>query len=290
MRRTAALGSLILLLGGAAACGGGEELLIEATPAAMKAAGEATVQAGSARTEMVMRIDLSAMGLTEPVEITVQGVQDFEAQRSSMTMDMGAMLQAIAGQSGQELPPGLDGDMTTVQDGDDMYMCGGFLALLGGPECLHMNFQEITGADLQSLSGGAGADPMALLASLAGVDGVEEVGREEAVGVQTTHFAGTITMRDSIANANPEQTEGLETLLESRGLGDDFLDTPLDVDLWIDDEGRVRQMHQRVDELSVGGVTTAYDIELRFLEFGVPVEIEIPEDFVDASDLPGFGG
>jgi hypothetical protein len=153
-----------------------------------------------------------------------------------------------------------------------------------------MDFEEITGADLQALGGGAGADPLALLASLAGVDGVEEVGREEAVGVQTTHFAGTITMRDSIANANPEQAEAMQNMLDSQGLGDEFLDTPVEVDLWIDDEGRVRQMHQRVEGLSVGGVSTGYDIELRLLEFGVPVEIEIPEDFVDASDLPGFGG
>lgn len=290
MRRSALLLAAPLALLVACSDGGSDAVVVEATPAAIGAAAKSTIDAGTARVEMVIGIDGSAFGIDAPLEIVARGVQDLAGGRSSMTMDMGAMFEAIAGATGEDLPEGFGGELTMAQDGDDMYMCGGFLQLLAQAECIHMNFEELAGTSLSSLTGGGGADPAALMAGLAAISGVEEVGPERVVEVDTTHFSGTITYRQMMEVAGAEQAEALQGMLDQQGLGDDFLDTPLDLDVWIDGEGRVRQMRQHIEQVEVEGVSAGYDIELRFLEFGVPVEIEVPEDFVEASDLPGFGG
>ena len=73
-----------------------------ATPrsSALQAAPDAVADAGTGRFEMVM--EMTVMG--EPLELVATGAYDADAQQMSMSMDMGAMFEQLAGRHGRGDP------------------------------------------------------------------------------------------------------------------------------------------------------------------------------------------
>jgi hypothetical protein len=291
MRRTPAVLALVLPLLGAAACGDKQDVVIEATPQGVAKASQATLDAGTARYEVTVSFDLSALGLGSDgaSELTGEGVIDFAAQRSELTLDFSSLFEG----AGDDVPPALgaafEGGIRTVQDGTDVYTCAAFFTQLAGNECVHIDTTAITGS---SALGGNSADPMAMLRSLAGADLVEEIGTEEVVGVETTHLSGSATIREAAAALDPDAAADLAAAYERLGLSDEALDTPIQFDIWVDGDGLVRQVRETFDVGSITGDASGGDstFELRFPEFGVDADIEIPTDAAELSDVPGLDG
>ena len=221
------------------------------------------------------------------------GIVDFAGHRSQIDIDLGG----VADQLGEGLPDGagafFEQPLRAIQDGTTSYMCGAFLTVLAGGECVSLDLAERLGdAATSSLFTGGGASAEALLQVLGGAETVEEVGEEEVVGVSTTHLRGTFTLARAIEQLPEDVATQLQGNFDAMGLGTDLADTEQQFDVWVDDDGRVRQVRQTLDLSAVPGAEDAEPavVEFRFVAFDVPVDIEIPADAVDISELDGLIG
>jgi hypothetical protein len=121
-------------------------------------------------------------------------------------------------------------------------------------------------------------DPGPLLDMLGGVgDGVTDEGTEEVRGVETTHFAGSFTMRDALEEVPEDQRASVEALFGSGQLGGDLLDTEIPVDVFVDDDGLVRRMEMVMDFGALGGVDVpALTMAMDLFDFGADISVAPP--------------
>lgn len=269
MRRLA--GSLIILLvaAGLAGCGGGggDEL---GDVELIRTAATTTEAAGSAR--MAMTVGVGGQ------ELTAEGEFDFDDQRGRLSMDMSGVLS--------DLPDAPD-DLTfdTVYDGTTIYYSSD---LFGGT--VDADWIRV---DLSDLTAAAGIDPSQLPTSnnptdvltgleAASEDGVEEVGQEEVRGTETTHYRATIDLASTFEeNDAITDRDRFEAVLAQ--IGDD----PVQTDVWLDDEGRVRRQSS-----SFGTGNAQVDLTMEMYDFGADVDVALPDeaDTVDFGDLFGVLG
>jgi hypothetical protein len=264
------------------ACGGGEEVTVEATPAAVASAGSATLDTGTARVEVAVTFALP--GGDEPVTVEGGGVVDFEHARAELTIDLSALAGGLAG-LGELLPAMaesyLDQPMRSVQDGGVAYACADFFTMVLGADCLRIDTGETAG-----IASPAGVDATSLLRLLGGTEAVAVVGTETLFDVETTHYRGTITTERALAGLPDDTAEELRGALERLGIDDTTL--AQGVDVWIDGDGLVRRIRQ---EGAVPGGRGPVVTLVSFVQFGLDVAVDIPDDAVDASEIIGqFGG
>lgn len=260
----------------------------EASPiAALRSAPDLATEAGSARFEMSFTFDVPEA----PMELLATGA--YSGDQMSMEMDLGSMLSALAAGTDEEVPAGFDEPMQVVLDGDTVYVRMPMLDLLTGTS----GWLSATPEDLGQTSGafgitGTATSPTQLLETLRGVaDDVEEVGRDEVRGVDTTHYRATIDF-DAVLDAIPaEQRAEMEAQLDQldgAGVGT----VPLDV--WIGDDGLPRRMEMAFDDLGASlGVPGSATMAMELFDYGEAVEIDVPpasEVTPFTEVMPGVGG
>jgi hypothetical protein len=265
--------------------------VVEASAGAIASAGQATIDADTARMVTTMTMDVGGLvpGFDQPIELTAEGEVDFANDRSVLELDLGAMFEQFAGpESGGGEAGGLGelfGEpMRMIQDGTVQYQCGPMYRLAAGAECVRIDLADLPGFDAARFGTPSPADPGALLESLQGTGAVEEVGDEDVDGVPTTHFRGTFTLADAMADLPADASEEIEAAYERLGL-DGGLDDEQRFDVWIDEDGRVRQLRQHLALGGEDGLTTS--VEVRFVEFGIDVDLDLPTDVVDYEDVFG---
>jgi hypothetical protein len=108
-------------------------------------------------------------------------------------------------------------------------------------------------------TGPSASSPKEGLKLLEGVNGAEEVGKEDVRGVPTTHYRGTITA--------PEEVFGVKVHVSA-----------MNVDVWIDGQERVRRIEMAystaVDGAEDSATTTK--ITINYVSFGRVPKIELP--------------
>lgn len=274
-----AVGAAAALVAG---CGeGGETVTIEATPSAVARAATSTLDGSSGRFTMTMQF---AGGMVD-LDLTMDGAFDGESGRAEVLLDLSQMVgQVPLDQAPPEL--NLSEPMRMVIDGSTVYLCwSGIAAMTGGRPC-----GSVDAAAAGIPTGGTG-DPTAFLRALSGSDQVEEVGREEVDGIDTTHLRGTLTMRQALDAMDPDDAAMLLQQLDQYGVSPDaLLDVAIPFEVWIDDDGLVRRMTQTVDLDAMGapgGGTMAMD--MRLFDLGDDIDIDVP-DPEDVAPLPGLPG
>jgi hypothetical protein len=269
---------------GVSACGG--DASAPATPqAAVVQAADRTSDAGSSRASF----EITMTGLApEPLTMTGEGLFDSKERKGRLTMD----LSALGAGSGQDL-----GEAEMIFDDFVVYMKFPFLSELQGglKEWLRFDIRELgkeQGFDLGQLSQLNQNDPSQALQYLrAASEDVEELGKEEVRGVETTHYRMTIDLRKVVDQAPEEQREQLraqiDQIVEQSGI------QMVPTEVWIDDEGLARRM-----ELTYNGMRFAPGEEgdmtmtMELFDFGVEVDIQPPpaNKTTDLQDLLGQGG
>ena len=102
---------------------------------------------------------------------------------------------------------------------------------------------------------------------LNGLDGdVDIVGDDPVDGVDATHYRLTVSLDAVLDSLDGDARDVMADLLDALDLG------TLDVDVWLDDEGRVVQF-QTVVEVDGEQVT----VTIGYTDFGSEVDIQIPE-------------
>ena len=121
------------------------------------------------------------------------------------------------------------------------------------------------------------ADPLEVLRFIGGgLEDVEEVGKEEVRGVETTHYRGTVNLEEA-AEASESLGDVYARLIENS----EFKEFP--AELWIDEDGVTRRLTYEIPISTQRGGGTA-TLEVEFYDFGTEVEVAPPSD-EDAFDL-----
>jgi hypothetical protein len=260
MRRYLLVLLALTLLSG---CGGAADSSLLAT------AVRNTEAAGGAEVVFAMRME--APGLPEPLLINGSGVEDASKRRAHVTFDGAAF-----------------GSMEVLADDLTMYMRSDlFAAALGGKDWMKIDLERAgtaMGLDLGG-SGQFGQSASEQLRMLRAVSGeVTEEGREQVRGTETTRYSATIDLR-RYPDLMPEDQrdaarKGIDRLIELTGQSE----FPMGV--WIDDEQRVRRMTWE-QSMRQGPVEMKIAVTAEYVRFGVPVEIDVPDDddVFDATDL-----
>jgi hypothetical protein len=125
-------------------------------------------------------------------------------------------------------------------------------------------------------------NPATFLARLRAISGdVEEVGEERIDGRETTHYFGVADLRLVADEAPPERRAAVRRSVDALLRRGGEAEVPTDV--WVDDEGLVRRVAQRLTFVTPATVVppgkwvrTEAEWTIDFVEFGLSVAIELP--------------
>ena len=158
---------------------------------------------------------------------------------------------------------------------------------LGGKEWMKLDLERFgaaMGIPLTSpeLAPRSASEQLRLLRAVSG--DVTEHGREQVRGADTTHYSATVDLLRTVESLPESQREaarrGMEKLIALSG------QSKMPIDVWIDHEKRVRrfEMEQSMDQ---SGIEVKMHMTMEYVRFGVPVEVEVPDDddVFDATDL-----
>jgi hypothetical protein len=143
---------------------------------------------------------------------------------------------------------------------------------------------------------GQAADPTQGLGMVRGAENVVKVGSEQVRGVDTTHYHLDVNFQKAVALApTQEEQAALQQLVKL------YTVPSVPMDLWLDNDGRVRRTLNTLDPSTVrfppalaneskqlGRVTTTAD----YYDFGAPVDTTLPapDQVTDFNQLAGRSG
>lgn len=218
----------------------------------------------------------------EPVTLAGEGAFDYASQQGRMTFDFGALLGSLgAGEN--------ETRAEILYDGTVVYLRIPLFSELfpGGKPWIKIDIAataESQGLDLSQLTDASQADPTQVFAYLETASDVEEVGREEVRGEQTTHYRATLDLEAAAEAAPSELRErmqaGADQLRSAAGT------TTMPIEVWIGDDGLVRRFVLR---FSLAGTEPPAESEttMEFYDFGVEVSVEPPpaSEVIELSEL-----
>ena len=262
-RFLALLVTLVLAAGAGAACGQ-EELSAQEIVAG---AADATAEAGTSK--LALRIT-TKVG-EQNVDISSEGVIDYDEQHGRLTMDLAALGL-----------PGANGQMELLLLGKVIFMklpAGALPPQLSAKPWVRLDLEALAnreGFNLGSLDQLRNSDPTKTLEYLRGAsEDVTEVGDEKVRGADTTHYKATVDLRKA-AEAQPEAKEAIEQAIEQLGT------SIVPMDVWIDDEGRLRRMRYEMDlskspqAQQSGQQLGNLKLDMELYDFGTKVDVAEP--------------
>ncbi|MYS89505.1 MULTISPECIES: hypothetical protein [Streptomyces] len=140
------------------------------------------------------------------------------------------------------------------------------------------------GKDLDQLGSANQAEqnPAAESTFLTGAKDVKKVGSEKVEGVETTHYTGTVTLKDlraSLKGGKADTREQREkSIKQYEKLGVD----KLTMDMWVDGDDHTKQFRMKGD-----ADKGPLDMTITFLDYNKPVNVTAPpaKDVADLADL-----
>lgn len=289
MRKLAASLAALTLAGGAGlvatGCGAEEAAGVDVAQAATKTAAKKTAK-------VTMTFRGSGMGLPVPLNVTATGVTALDAAKGTLSMDFGPLLQLAGAPAG-----GASKLEVKFGDGSAVYLKPPAIPGLdipGGKTWVSADPKELGeafGFDTKALGALLNVDPSSQLKAFDAAKGLEEVGKEDIDGTETTHYKGTLKLSDYIAALPADQRKSAQDALkqlEALGGGQAGFDDPTPVELWVDDEGVLRRMVSSGKVPGQAGVPGGtFKVDYRLSDFGTPLDLTPPpaDDTYDVTDL-----
>jgi hypothetical protein len=139
------------------------------------------------------------------------------------------------------------------------------------------------GLDFSKLMGSNTQNPTQSLEMLKASGDFTEVGKETVGGVETTHYHGTVDLQRA-AVAKGIDKDQIQHLIDA-GMA-----TEVPVDVWVDDQGYVRQYSITMKQETAGTTTTSI-MTTGMSSFGTPVEVTAPpsDEVFDVTGAAGSG-
>jgi hypothetical protein len=252
----------------AAACGEGvspEERLA--------AAASATTGEGTAAFTMEMRVQVNQEGSGMDMTMSGDGVADLAENRGRMEMSS----------------PGMGNSMTTVFDGDAVYVR--LPSFMTGGRTQWVRQRAGSGTGVGSAGGGLGQNPLGMLDALDAVEGeVRSLGSDTVRGIDVEGFGVTI--------------DGSKLWGDARDVPPELMELEIPTEVWLDDGNRVRRMvvevdlgpvvkavrERATDSLSekeagalgemLAGMVGTMTMTTELHDFGTEVDVQVPDESV----------
>jgi hypothetical protein len=268
-------GLIVMTVGGLVACAGAGPAALRGNPqAVVRAAADRTMAAGTARVDVTLAVDTNGTGLSGT------GVANLATGEVSL----------VLGRTG--VAAHLDDTFDVIVDGPTDYV-----QLVGPPPAVALgtsvlrpwlegtprqlavdDHEQISPLDTLLVRPGAAT----ALAFLRGAVKVLPYGGQEIRGTDTFRYSIDVDLAQAIANSPPDQRPALEAAAQAIG--------PVlwPVDVWLDDQGRVRHL-ELAEDPELHTTTTRGNIiiykdtgnalpftDLDFYDFGAPAKISVP--------------
>jgi hypothetical protein len=301
LRLTALLG-LVGCLAVLAGCGGGSGTSVSGEPISFTQLSQAaTTSADVSSGRFGFSLEATMPGTTEVFAFSGSGAFDVKANRSQFTFDFSAFAKLLGGLlSGLGGPkdgaPDFDDpaawQIEAVQDGEVMYMRFPAISseLPEGKSWVRMDVGDeakAQGFDLSQFQQFTSEDRSKMLDVLRAASGeVETVGTEELHGVTTTHYRATVDLAEYEKLVPAAQREEAGTMVEE--MLEQVGTTELPVDVWLDEQGLVRQLEMSFSATQPGATEKAEaSVMFELYDYGEDVEVALPpaDEVVDASAL-----
>jgi hypothetical protein len=251
-------------------------------PEGVADAAEATREAGTAKVDMTVAV--SGFGVPIPLTVKGTGTSALDSAKMDLTFDLNSLL-ALAGAQG-------DGRTRMVVLGKDVYVKPPKvreLALPEGATWVGIDLADTLkamGVDPEGFGAIVNADPGAQLEALTSAKGMKKVGEEKIRGAETTHFRGNVSIKDLIAALPPERRRKAQEAVDQLMRGTPGGDKPQPIDVWVDDDERIRRMKQKVAAPAQEGVPAGRaEVTVDYRDFGTPLKVKAPPkgDVFDAT-------
>ena len=144
-------------------------------------------------------------------------------------------------------------------------------AMPGKKAWLSIDLSKTKGKKEEALLGqDAPTNPSRRLSYLRGVSKVTKLGTTSIDGTETTHYEAKVDLDKVAKKVGPAQTKAIKRLQKT--LGKDTL--PLE--LWIDDQGRVRQQKVNITFKTPEGKTVTNNTTVSYSDFGTTFQVSAP--------------
>lgn len=226
------------------------------------------------------------------VVITMSGAFNGRTGDSEMLLDWGNIVELAMDEAGEEMPAEFadmfSEPMQIKTIGDKSYMKWGFFSmLLGTDKWIEGDADQSANATSGFGFGADGDSPTDVLKSLADARAdVEELGREEVRGVETTHYRAVLDIEDLARELSAAELE------ELRGDIGELTITEFPIDVWVGDDGNVYRYSMVVDAAAAGGGTEDFEsmtMVFEMWDYDADIVIEPPpaEDIATEDEI-GF--
>lgn len=274
MRRPALVLAAAIAVLALSACGGSGPVALRGSPeAVVRAAASRTMAAGTARVDVTIAVDTAGTGMSGTgVANLASGTALLSFGRTGSSAHLGDHFDVV-----------VDGATDFVKADGNAPLPGTSPSspwLAGSPRQLALDAgARMSPLDSLVVRPGAAID----LAFLRGAVHVLPYGGQEIRGSNTFRYSMQIDLQAAIAASPPAQRPAVEAAYEAIG--------PVlwPVDVWLDDQGRVRHLEMAEDpELHTtttkGNIIIYKDTgnalpftDLDFFDFGTPAKISVPE-------------
>jgi hypothetical protein len=248
---------------------------------------------------------------------------EVDGDRSSMTMDLGALFDDMADQFPAGAAPtdmfGEDVTMQMVTDGTTMYLRAPFFAAMAdmvgaaggsagdlgpladmaelGDQWGRVDMAQVSPSSVASLAGAQSVDPEAYLEIIARGQDVQDLGTDTIDGVEVRGLGATVNYEDMVAAQGADIDDALGQVPADGGdvVGAlSSMEVPIEV--WVDGDNRLRRIHFAVDMADMfagldepnrppADVAMAFQMTMTFSDYDDPsIDIEVPEASVDLTD------
>ncbi len=232
-----------------------------------------------------------AAGIPGDVVITMSGAFNGETGDSEMRLDWGNIVELAMAEAGDEIPAEFADMFTEPMEiktiGDKSYMRWGFFSmLLGTDKWIEGDADQSASATSGFGFGADGDSPTDVLESLADANAdVEELGREEVRGVETTHYRAVLNIEDLARELTAAELEELQADIGELTI------TEFPIDVWVGDDGNVYRYSMVVDAAAAGGTDDFESMTMVFEMWDYDADIVIeppPADEIATEDELGF--
>ena len=259
---------------------------------------------GSGGSSSAARSDKDVLSVIQAAAATTAQQRSMQV-RGTLTMDLGAVTGAassgamsvtLAGtmqtkpllgrltMSGLSVGAQSVGDVTALMTRDAIYIKMPMLAEQTGKPWAELKFSEMksmSGFDFsQLMSQSQQVQPAQYIQQLTASGDAHAVGSETVNVISTTHYAGTVSLKESLSHYSAALRAQMKSLMDQAGF------TASDIDVWLDEKGLVR----RVKSSAVGG-KGSFTFAMDVLAYGVRVDVTPPpaDQVVDLAKLASTG-
>lgn len=306
-RNIKSLVALILVVGVLAGCSSHEKSVLSAKEKAagkksatklakdnvLFAAVAKTKQEDSARITGTVKVESGISSIPLKGEIALHGIQSFTTGDAQYDADLAALYRSVTGDSVSKDAVSYKLNVRIISNQAYVQLPG---AITDKPVWI---VQEINNFAKTS---GAIQNPNQYLDYLQSTSSkITKVGKEDIDGVSTTHYSGTVDPAEYKKRINAiiaDDPESSDSQFQS-GLADAFTKNfkkAFPVDVWIDSQGRVRQVRyqftiglssllQTTSSPDIFDAQLSYNMKLKFSDFGKKVSVKKPpEDQIKTQD------